>query len=209
MIKVFVYDDSGDRREGIKALLDILKDIELVGEESNCVNAIADMKRAKPDIVLMDISMPVSNGIDGLKKIKALFPEIKILMQTVSDDDEKVFESIKNGASGYILKRDRSERFIQAIYDVHNGGAVASPDIARKILDFFKPSTEQFEDHLSKRENEVLTLLADGYSYKMTADKLSISYTTVNTHIKRIYEKLHISSLGEAIAYYYRRKYEK
>lgn len=208
MINVFVYDDSEDRRDGIKALLSISEDIKLVGEAANCSNVIADMKRTMPDVVLMDINMPVVDGIDGLKKIKTSFPEIKILMQTVLDDSEKIFICIKNGASGYILKSDKSTRFIQAIYDVYNGGAVMSPDIAQKVLDYFQPIVKNEDDRLSKRENEVLELLADGLSYKMVAEKLSVSYATVNSHIKRIYEKLHVSSLGEVIAYFYKNKYK-
>lgn len=209
MIKVFVYDDSEDRRDGIRTLLGISNGITLVGEAANCYNVIADMRRTKPDVVLMDIHMPVVDGIEGLKKIKTTFPGIKILMQTVAAESEKVFVSIKNGASGYILKSDRTTRFIQAIQDVYLGGAVMSPDIAQKVLTYFRPGMKADKDVLSKRENEVLELLANGLSYKMVAEELSISYTTVNSHVKRIYEKLHVSSLGEVIAYFYKNKYRR
>ena len=123
-------------------------------------------------------------------------------MQTAFDSSEKVFTSIKNGASGYILKNDKPLRILQAIEEVYQGGAVMNPNIAQKVLDYFAP--KENKSSLSAKENEVLQLLAEGLSYKMVADKLAISYTTVNTHAKRIYEKLHISSLGEAIAYYYK-----
>ena len=123
-------------------------------------------------------------------------------MQTVIEDTEKIFKSIRNGASGYILKRDSPQNLIRAIHDVHNGGAVMTPDIALKVLGFFRPT--KLSSPLSARENEVLSLLASGLSYKMVAAELDISFNTVCTHTKRIYEKLQIDSAGEAIAYYYK-----
>lgn len=160
------------------------------------------MKTCFPDVVLMDINMPGADGIEGLKKIKENFPHIKVLMQTVFDDSEKIFECIKNGASGYILKKDPPQRILQAIQEVNEGGAVMNPGIAMKVLEYFNPAKK--ENPLTQREQEVLQLLAEGNSYKMVADKLFLSFHTVNTHIKHIYEKLHVSSLGEAIAFYYR-----
>jgi DNA-binding NarL/FixJ family response regulator len=123
-------------------------------------------------------------------------------MQTVFDDSDKVFECIRNGASGYILKKDSPQRILQAIQEVNEGGAVMNPSIALKVLDYFQPKKK--DNPLSQRETQVLQLLADGLSYKMVADKLFLSFNTVNTHIKHIYEKLHVSSLGEAIAFYYK-----
>jgi DNA-binding NarL/FixJ family response regulator len=150
----------------------------------------------------MDINMPEVDGIEGLKIIKSTYPEIKVLIQTAFDDSDKIFTCIKNGASGYILKNDKPQRILQAIEEVYQGGASMNPAIAQKVLDFFTP--QKTKSPLSPKENEVLALLAEGLSYKMVADKLGVSYSTINTHIKRIYEKLHISSLGEAIAYYYK-----
>jgi len=161
-----------------------------------------DMETWSPDVVLMDINMPETDGIEGLKIIKKSWPHIKVLMQTVFDDTEKVFECIRNGASGYILKKDPPQRILQAIQEVYDGGAVMNPGIAIKVLEYFQPAREG--NPLSRRETEVLKLLSEGMSYKMVADKLFLSFNTVNTHIKHIYEKLHVSSLGEAIAYYYR-----
>ena len=123
-------------------------------------------------------------------------------MQTVFDESDKIFECIKNGASGYILKKDPPQKILQAIQEVYEGGAVMNPGIALKVLDYFKPQQQQ--NPLSEREQQVLELLAEGFSYKIVADKLSLSFHTVNSHTKKIYEKLHVSSLGEAIAYYYR-----
>jgi DNA-binding NarL/FixJ family response regulator len=201
-IRIFIYDDSSERRDSLKALISLSDDLKYTGEASNCATVLADMDTFYPDVVLMDINMPGVDGLEGLKIIKTKHPEIKVLMQTAFDDSEKIFTSIKSGASGYILKNDKPQRILQAIEEVYEGGAVMNPAIAQKVLDYFKPS--QKKSPLSSKENEVLALLAEGYSYKMVADKLAVSYTTINTHTKRIYEKLHISSLGEAIAYYYK-----
>jgi DNA-binding NarL/FixJ family response regulator len=201
-IRIFIYDDSIDRRDSLKALLSLNEHFNVVGEASDCTNAIEDMERTYPVIVLMDINMPGVNGLEGLKIIKNKYPQIKVLMQTAYDDSEKIFTSIKNGASGYILKNDKPQRILQAIEEVIEGGAAMNPAIAQKVLDYFKPVERK--SPLSPKETEVISLLAEGLSYKMVADKMGVSYTTINTHTKRIYEKLHISSLGEAIAYYYK-----
>ncbi len=201
-IRIFIYDDHQDRRDSLKALIGLSDNLKFVGDAPNCKNVIIEMEQHHPDVVLMDINMPEVDGLEGLQLIKRTYPEIKVLMQTAYDDSDKVFTSIKSGASGYILKNDRPQRILQAIEEVYEGGAVMNPSIAQKVLDYFKP--EQIKSPLSPKENEVLALLAEGLSYKMVANKLGVSYTTINTHTKRIYEKLHISSLGEAIAYFYK-----
>lgn len=202
MIRVFIYDDSRERRESLKSLLMLDDQLEVVGEAENCADVLADMNIHQPDIVLMDINMPVSNGLEGLRIIKTNYPEIKVLMQTAFDDSDKIFESIRNGASGYILKSDKPLKILESIQEVMRGGASMNPAIAQKVLDFFLP--KKFDNPLSPKETEVLAALSEGLSYKMVAERLGISYSTVNTHTKRIYEKLHISSLGEAIAFYYK-----
>lgn len=202
IIRVFIYEDNKDRRDSLKALISLNDELKYVGEAPDCKNVLAEVEKYYPDVVLMDINMPEVDGLEGLRLIKTKYPDIKVLMQTAYDDSEKIFTSIKNGASGYILKNDKPHRILEAIEEVYQGGAAMNPAIAQKVLDYFKPAKKK--SPLSPRENEVLTLLAEGKSYKMAADKLSISYTTINTHTKHIYEKLHISSLGEAIAYYYK-----
>ncbi len=201
-IRIYIYDDSNERRESLKALMLLNDQLQFVGEGLNCSTVNEDMNTYFPDVVLMDINMPEVNGIEGLRIIKTNHPEVKVLMQTAFDDSDKIFTSIINGASGYILKNDKPQRILQAIEEVYQGGAAMNPGIAQKVLDYFKPKT--ITNPLSPKESQVLALLADGLSYKMVADKLGVSYSTVNTHGKRIYEKLHISSLGEAIAYYYK-----
>ena len=201
-IRIFVYDDSFARRDSLKTLIQMTDNMEFVGQAPNCVNAVQDIKNHRPDVVLMDINMPEVDGIQGLKMIKTKFPEVKVLMQTVFEDSEKIFNSIRNGASGYVLKKDSTQKLLNAITEVYEGGASMNPGIAQKVLEFFKP---QFPNsQLSVRETEVLSLLAEGMSYKMIAEKLGIGFSTVNTYTKRIYEKLHVASLGEAIAYYYK-----
>jgi DNA-binding NarL/FixJ family response regulator len=202
LIKVFIYDDNVSRRDSLKALLELSPEMSFVGEAINCKHINKDMETSFPDVILMDINMPEVNGIEGLKTIKQQYPHIKVLMQTVFDDSDNVFESIKNGASGYILKQDSPQRILQAIQEVYEGGAVMNPSIALKVLNHFKP--QQGNSPLSEREQQVLQGLAEGLSYKMIADKLFLSFHTVNSHVKKIYEKLHVSSLGEAIAYYYK-----
>jgi len=201
-IRVFIYDDSEVRRQSLKALLELTPDFEYCGEAPDCTDLLNDMGNCHPDVVLMDINMPGVNGIEGLKMLKKNFPAVRVLMQTVFDDNDLVFESIRNGANGYVLKKDSPARLTEAIREVHDGGAVMNPGIAQKVLSFFSPKKEN--NTLTSREVDVLKLLADGMSYKMAASQLDISFHTVNTHIKKIYEKLHVQSLGEAIAYYYR-----
>jgi DNA-binding NarL/FixJ family response regulator len=201
-IRVFIYDDNSPRRDSLKALIELSPELIFCGEGVNCINVKKDMEAFFPEVVLMDINMPEADGIAGLKEIKQNYPHIKVLMQTVFDDTDKIFECIKNGASGYILKKDPPQRILQAIQEVYDGGAVMNPGIALKVLDYFKP--QKVNNPLSKRETEVLKHLSEGMSYKMVADKLFLSFNTVNTHVKHIYEKLHVSSLGEAIAYYYK-----
>lgn len=202
-IRTFIYDDSSERRDSLKALLNLNPEFTIVGEAANCRNVLTEMENAYPDVVLMDIYMPDVDGLEGLRLIKTHYPAIKVLIQTAYDDDEIIFSSIKNGASGYILKNDKPQRILQALEEVYQGGAAMTPAIAQRVLDHFKPTATKTP--LSPRELEVLSLLAEGLSYKMAADQLKVSYTTINTHVKRIYEKLHISSLGQAIAYYYKK----
>lgn len=201
MIKIFTYEDEKRRRDSLRALLELSTNFEVVGEAFNCQNVLEEMTQIQPDVVLMDINMPEVNGLEGLKIIHEHFPSIKVLIQTAYDDDEKIFTALKNGASGYILKSDSPERIIQAINEVHNGGAAMNPAIAMRIIQYFQPKVQKCP--LTPKEIEVLELLSEGLSYKMIAARLNISTHTINSHAKNIYEKLHISSQGEAISYYY------
>lgn len=203
MIQLVIYDDSVARRESLELLLSLNENISCVGSFSDCSHVVAQITELKPDIVLMDIRMPHVDGIQGTKMIKQVSPETKVIIQTVIDDDDNIFNSLKAGAEGYILKSTPGDKIIQSIMDVYNGGAVITPSIALRVTKFFNAVQEQkakdFEP-LTQREKEVLKLLTDGLSYKMVAAKLDVSYYTVNAHIRKIYQKLRVNSLGEAVS---------
>ena len=201
MIRVVIYDDHLQRCESLKALLMMTEGMECVGFFENCSHVTEDMKELQPDVVLMDIEMPVVDGINGVVKIKKEFPHIRIIMQTVFEDEARIFACLQAGAEGYILKNASAEKIIQSIREVYEGGASMTPSVALRVMKYFNQSKPTVEDYsLTAKEKEVLALLSDGNSYKMVADKLSISYSTVNSHIKKIYEKLHVHSLGEAVS---------
>jgi DNA-binding NarL/FixJ family response regulator len=203
MIRVFVYDDNNARKESLMALIELTDNMEFVGSAPNCTNVEKDMESTNPHVVLMDIEMPVTDGIDGVRMIKSKFPSIKVIMQTVYEDSDKIFKALQNGAEGYILKKASINNIIDSINMVYNGGAFMTPSVALQVMSYFKKSTIQDEklSSLTSRELEVLNQLSEGDSYKMVAEKLSISYSTVNNHIKNIYQKLQVHSMGEAIAY--------
>lgn len=201
-IKVIIFDDNDSLRDSISMLLQDTADLTLAGSYSHCLDAIENIRDTKPDVVIMDIDMPGMNGIEGVQLIRKNFPTVQILMLTVFDDDEKVFAAIKAGAGGYILKNAEPKNLLNAISEVYNSGAPMTPGIAKKVLHQFQtllPDDEK-DYHLSVREKEVLGLLVDGLSYKMIAGKLNITYDTVRAHMKKIYEKLHVASMTEAVA---------
>ncbi len=201
-IKVIIFDDNDLLRDSIAMFLQDTEDFTLAGSYSNCLDVIENIQETKPDVVIMDIDMPGINGIEGVKLIRKNFPDVQILMLTVFDDDEKVFAAIKAGADGYILKNAEPRSLLHAISEVYNGGAPLTPGIARKVMHQLQVvlPEEQKDYRLSMREKEVLGLLVKGLSYKMIAGKLNITYDTVRAHMKKIYEKLHVASMTEAVA---------
>lgn len=201
-IKVIIFDDNDSLRDSVAMLLHDSNDFTLVGSYSHCLDVVENIEQTTPDIVIMDVDMPGMNGIEGVKLIRKNFPTVQILMLTVFDDDEKVFAAIKAGATGYILKNAEPKSLLQAISEVYNGGVPMTPGIARKVLHQFQTilPEEEKDYHLSIREKEVLNLLVNGLSYKMIAGKLNITYDTVRAHMKKIYEKLHVASMTEAVA---------
>lgn len=202
MIKVAVFDDNKARRELLEMLLNSTAGMECTGAFEDCRNVIKNIMQNIPDVVLMDIDMPHVNGIEGLQLIRKQFPQVKILMQTVFEDDDKIFAAICAGADGYILKKTPPAKLIDAITEVVSGGAPMTPTVARQVLQLFnnrnKKSATDF--NLTDREHEILSMLVQGLSYKMIADKCNVSYSTVNSHITHIYEKLHVKSGTEAVA---------
>jgi DNA-binding NarL/FixJ family response regulator len=204
MIKILIYEDNPQLRESLFMLLNGSDDFLVVGAFANPINILSQCESLQPDIILMDIDMPEVSGIEGLKILRQVNAEIKILMLTVFDDNQNVFEAIKNGANGYILKKTPPAKLIEYIQEANTGGAPMSSSIATQVLKMFSanhnPTDKQENYNLSDRETEVLQLLVNGYSYKMIASEMFISIDTVRSHIKKIYEKLHVNSKSEAVA---------
>jgi DNA-binding NarL/FixJ family response regulator len=202
MVRVAIFDDNKSFIDGMKILLMDNENYFLSGTFPNAIHATQKIARSKPDVVIMDIKMPEVSGIQAVSEIKAEYPKVQILMQTVFEDDNNVFAAICAGASGYLLKGTPPDRMLAAIQEVYEGGSPMSPQIARKVLGLFQNQfifQKDYED-LTEREKDILRCLVDGLSYKMIADKLIISYHTVNAHIRKIYEKLHVNSSQEAIS---------
>ena len=202
MIRVAIFEDNRSLLEGLAAMIGGTSGFVCVGAFPNCNNLLKNITQHKPDVVLMDIELPGINGIEGVGMIKEEFPEIKILMQTIFDDDEKIFNSICAGAEGYILKHTSPADIMEAIKEIYEGGSPMTPSIANRVLKMVKvrpePGRKESFD-LSIREKEILTCLVKGMSYKMIADTCFISIETVNVHIKNIYRKLHVHSKSEAV----------
>jgi DNA-binding NarL/FixJ family response regulator len=202
MTKVLIYEDNPQLREGLSILINGSTGFEVLAAYKNCNSVVDEVAAFKPDVVLMDIDMPGTNGIQGLKAIREQNTDVKVLMLTVFDDNKNVFEAIKSGANGYILKKTQPAKLLEYIEEAHNGGAPMSSSIATQVLKMFSqiqhPVHEEY--NLTEREKNVLQLLVNGYSYKMIAAEMFIAIDTVRSHIKKIYEKLHVNSKSEAVA---------
>ena len=206
-IKTIIYEDNETLREALSFLIEGTDGFLLSGAFGDCINAVEQVKKYDPDVILMDIDLPQVSGIEAVKLIKKRFAYVDILMLTVFDDDERVFESIKAGATGYLLKKTSPARIIDAIREVFEGGAPMSPSIARRVMQNLhnRPNHVDKISQLSNRELQILQILVEGKSYKMVADTCEITIETVRTHIKRIYEKLQVHSVTEAVATYNKR----
>ncbi|MGV3541024.1 MAG: response regulator [Rufibacter sp.] len=208
MTKLLLYEDNAPLREGLCLLIEAAEGFTVVGAFPKCDQVLDQVPRLQPDVVLMDIDMPGIGGIAGLQLIKSHFSEVKVVMLTVFDNDQNVFEAMKAGADGYLLKKTPPAKLLEALEDVCQGGAPMTSSVARQVLQLFAQAPPQEmpkEDfQLSQREKEVLQGLVNGYSYKMIAAELYISLETVRSHIKKIYEKLQVNSKTEAVTKVYR-----
>lgn len=206
-IRVTIFDDNIRLLDSLSVLIDGSPGFELAGAFSSALNIQEKVTQSQPDVILMDIEMPDKNGIEAVFEVKRHFPRINVMMQTAFENDENVFAAICAGASGYILKDTPPARILEHIVDVYQGGSPMSPSVARKVLNLLqntqasKSSDENLDNYgLTPREKEVLSCLVKGLSYKMIADTCHISYETVRSHMKKIYEKLHVASMTEAVA---------
>lgn len=204
MITIAIIEDNAQYRKAISFIIQMNNQYRLVHTLENCLNMISSFTETKPDVVLMDIDMPGMNGIEAVWEIKKIFPEIKILMLTVFEDEEKIFGAIRAGANGYLLKKDTPQKIMGAIEAVQNGESPMNGMIASKVLDFFQQSKTALIDEsvLTEREGQILRLLMKGNSYKEIATEIFISVETLNSHVKNIYRKLNVHSRSELAAKY-------
>ena len=202
-ITVSIVEDAQGVREGLVRLLDTAAGFRCVASYPNAEIALAEIPLQPPDVVLMDIDLPGMNGVECVRKLKALLPGIRVVMLTVYENPEKIFDALSAGAVGYLLKKRLTEDLLEAVQDAYSGGAPMSSQIARKVVQFFQkiPASSNV-DSLSARELEVLDLLAKGFLVKEIADRTGLGYGTVRTYIRRIYEKLQVHSRSQAVAKY-------
>jgi DNA-binding NarL/FixJ family response regulator len=198
---IVIYEDNARLRQSLELLLADNNGFKVVGAFSNCVEVKDQMKSLNPDMVVMDIDMPGINGIEGVKRIKNDFPDIKVVMYTVFDDDNRIFDCICAGADGYMLKNTSPVKLIQSLQDLSEGGAPMSPFVAQKVFQYFRTNKAMADTfNLTTREKEILELLVRGNSYKMIAGKSVVSVDTVKKHLQNIYHKLHVNCGTEAVA---------
>lgn len=205
-IKVAIVDDDEGIRASLAALIRRAPALELQGDYPDAETAIKAIPKNPPDVVLMDINLPGMKGMDCVRQLKAQLPAVQFLMLTVYEDSDSLFASLKAGASGYLLKRTASARLLEAIRDVHDGGSPMTPQLARRVVQFFtKPAaTPSSVSELTASEKEFLDQLANGYAYKEIADRMKISIDTVRSYVRTVYEKLHVHSRTEAVVKYLR-----
>lgn len=204
-IRVAIFEDNKLVRDAMQAILNGTPGYDCTGAFADGNQWEAAIRRSQPDVVLMDIEMPGLNGIEITRLLSEKFPEVKVLIQTVFNDSERIFQALCAGASGYILKNDPPGKYLEAIAEVYNGGAPMNSTVAKKMLGFFSNKNvilvtpSGYDYQLSEREKELLKYMVEGHDYKRIADKLFISYETVRTHVKHIYKKLHVASRSEAV----------
>jgi DNA-binding NarL/FixJ family response regulator len=207
MIRVSIVEDNEKLRSEFRRLVEAAEGLHLISDYGSGEEALSKLVHENPDVVLMDIHLPVMNGVECVRRLKAAAPKIQVLMLTVFEHSDWIFDSLKAGASGYVLKRAPRQELIDAIRLVHEGGAPMSCSVARKVVQFFnqRPAAAEELSQLSDREHTVLTKLSEGLSYDEIGNALAISTNTVRKHIRSIYEKLEVSSRTEAVAKFFGR----
>lgn len=206
-IKVSIVDDDDGIRSSLASLIRRAPALKLMGDYADAETALKELPRKEPDVVLMDINLPGMNGVECVRQLKSALPKLQVLMLTVYEDSDSLFKSFRAGASGYLLKRTASARLLEAIKDVHEGGSPMTPQLARRVVQFFSAPVQE-DSPLSKLtpgEREFLDQLANGYTYKEIADRMKITIDTVRSYVRTVYEKLHVHSRTEAVVKYLRR----
>ena len=210
MINVAIVEDNHTIRQGLAALINGTTGFKCIGDYVDCESFLAELEKIEPNVVLMDIALPGMNGIEGVRIATENKPELNVLMLTIYEESNKVFDALCAGACGYLVKKTPPSRLLEAIKEVNDGGSPMSSRIAREVINAFKEGAATVQDessfNLSSREKEVLNSLADGNNYKEIAEELFISVDTVRHHIRNIYKKLHVHSRSEAVAKAIRKK---
>jgi DNA-binding NarL/FixJ family response regulator len=199
-ISIVIYEDNDQLRDSLAGLLSLVENFEVLEAHPDCSEVEKQVQASRPDVILMDIDMPGINGITAVKKIRAFDSKVQIIMLTVFDDNTHVYDALCAGANGYLLKKYVSDKLISSIEEVLKGGAPMSPSIARMVINNMRQAIPQNDYQLTNREKEILQSLAQGNSFKLIAAELTISLDTVRTHIKHIYDKLHVRSQIEAVS---------
>ncbi|MFO1475955.1 MAG: response regulator transcription factor [Verrucomicrobiota bacterium] len=205
-IKVAIVEDDEGIRSSLATLIRRASSLQFFGEYPDAETAIKEVPKRVPDVVLMDINLPGLNGVECVRQLKSALPKVQFLMLTVYEDSDSLFNSFKAGASGYLLKRTASARLLEGIQDVHSGGSPMTPQLARRIVQFFSKPTgdDSAVSKLTAGEREFLDQLAKGYAYKEIAVRMNISIDTVRSYVRAVYEKLHVHSRTEAVVKYLR-----
>lgn len=202
MTAISIYEDNDELRSLLELLIGNTDEFTVVGAYSNGKRVVEQVTRDRPDVVLMDIDMPGPDGIECVRKLKEANVDIRVLMHTVFDDDDRLFACLSNGADGYLLKKDTSTHLLPALRDIVEGGGPMSPGIARRVLKtFLQPPHPKKQNYgITEREQQILQLLTQGFTYRMIGVRCTISVETVRRHLKNIYQKLHVQCGTEAVA---------
>ena len=199
--RIIIFDDNEERLNSVKMLLDLSEDFVCAGTFKNGNNVIDDIEATEPDLVLMDIDMPGLSGIEATTIIRKDYPDLPVIIQTIFEENEKIFGCLRAGANGYLLKKTGPEKFLESLREALAGGAPMTGSIAAKVLNFFAhEEVNKKKYNLTEREKHILSLLVKGYSYKLIAAECDIAYNTVNNHIRNIYDKLYVNSATEAVS---------
>jgi DNA-binding NarL/FixJ family response regulator len=198
--KIIIFEDNNGLRKGLEELLQLTDEFVVIAAYDNCMQAEQQVKENTPDVILMDIDMPGRTGIEAVKLIRSFNKDVQIIMLTVFDDSTHVFDAICAGASGYLLKKNVSEKLIPSIKEVLDGGAPMSPSIAKMVVNSMQQSTATNIYNFNEKEKVILSLLCKGNSYKMIADETGYAFETIRSYIKKIYEKLQVHSATEAVS---------